>query len=101
MPGQPMYFVVPANAPHPEEAKDFVEYVTSPEIQGGVIIDQYNWYPGIDGIFVESAAPPEAFERLYQDISPEELSERGRSFPLADYFSAMLEEYERVVLGGG
>ena len=25
MPGQPMYFVVPANAAHPEEAKQFVE----------------------------------------------------------------------------
>jgi putative spermidine/putrescine transport system substrate-binding protein len=96
MPGQPMYFIIPANAPHPDAAKQFVEYVTSPEIQGGVIIDQYNWYPGIDGSFVA-----DAFDRLYQDIPPEILSERGRSFPLSDYFSAMLEAYERVVLGGG
>lgn len=100
MPGQPMYFVIPANAPHPDAAKQFVEYVTSPEVQGSVIIDRYNWYPGIDGKFVADAAPPEAFDRLYQDISPEILSERGKSFPLADYFSAMLEAYERVVLGG-
>jgi ABC-type uncharacterized transport system YnjBCD substrate-binding protein len=100
MPGQPMYFIIPANAPHPEEAKQFVEYVTSPEVQGSVIIDRYNWYPGIDGKYVENAAPPEAFERLYQDIPLEVLSERGRSFPLADYFTAMLEAYERVVLGG-
>ncbi len=101
MPGQPMYFVIPANAPHPEAAKEFVEYVTSPKVQGDVIIDRYNWYPGIDGSFVADAAPPEAFDRLYQDIPPEVLSERGRSFPLADYFSAMLEAYERVVIGGG
>lgn len=101
MPGQPMYFIIPANAPHPEQAKQFVQYVTSPQVQGEVIIDRYNWYPGIDGKFVEDAAPPEAFERLYQDISPETLSEFGRSFPLADYFSAMLEAYERVVTGGG
>jgi putative spermidine/putrescine transport system substrate-binding protein len=101
MPGQPMYFIIPANAPHPEAAKEFVEYVTSPKVQGDVIIDRYNWYPGIDGSFVADAAPPEAFDRLYQDISPEILSERGRSFPLADYFSAMLEAYERVVIGGG
>lgn len=101
MPGQPMYFIIPANAPHPEAAKEFVEYVTSPKVQGDVIIDRYNWYPGIDGSFVADAAPPEAFDRLYRDISPETLSERGRSFPLADYFSAMLEAYERVVIGGG
>jgi putative spermidine/putrescine transport system substrate-binding protein len=101
MPGQPMYFVIPANAPHPEQAKEFVDYVTSPQVQGSVIIDRYNWYPGIDGKFVKDSAPPEAFDRLYQDISPETLSTLGLSFPLADYFSAMLEAYERVVTGGG
>jgi putative spermidine/putrescine transport system substrate-binding protein len=101
MPGQPMYFVVPANSAHPEEAKQFVEYVTSPKIQGEVVIDRYNWYPGIDGSFVADSAPPEAFDRLFQDISPETLAERGKSFPLADYFTAMLEAYERVVTGGG
>ncbi len=101
MPGQPMYFVIPANAPHPEQAKEFVQYVTSPKVQGEVIIDRYNWYPGIDGKFVEDAAPPEAFDRLYQDISPETLSQFGLSFPLADYFTAMLEAYERWVTGGG
>ena len=101
MPGQPMYFVVPANAPHPDQAKEFVEYVTSPQVQGEVIIDQYNWYPGIDGSFAEEATPPEAFERLFQDISPETLSELGRSFPIADYFQDMLEAYEQWVIGGG
>jgi ABC-type Fe3+ transport system substrate-binding protein len=101
MPGQPMYFVVPANAPHPDQAKEFVEYVTSPQVQGEVIIDRYNWYPGIDGSFAEEATPPEAFERLFQDISPETLSELGRSFPIADYFQDMLEAYEQWVIGGG
>lgn len=101
MPGQPMYFVIPANAPHPEVAKDFIEFATSPEVQGKVIIDRYNWYPGIDGKFLAEEAPPEAFERLYQDITPENLSENGLSFPQADYFTAMLEAYERVIIGGG
>jgi ABC-type uncharacterized transport system YnjBCD substrate-binding protein len=101
MPGQPMYFVIPANAPHPEVAKDFIEFATSPEVQGKVIIDRYNWYPGIDGKFLEEEAPPEAFERLYQDITPENLSKNGLSFPQADYFTAMLEAYERVIIGGG
>ncbi|MEA3334269.1 MAG: extracellular solute-binding protein [Chloroflexota bacterium] len=100
MPGQPMYFVIPANAPHPEVAKKWIEYVTSPDIQGNVIIDRYNWYPGIDGSFVADVAPPEAFERLYADVPPEELAAKGRSFPTVDYFDAMLEAYEQWVTGG-
>lgn len=100
MPGQPMYFVVPEKSPHPELAREFVEYVTSPEVQGEVIIDRYNWYPGIDGKFVKDAAPAEAFDRLYADVSPEDLAEYGRAFPLAEYFEAMLEAYERWVTGG-
>jgi putative spermidine/putrescine transport system substrate-binding protein len=100
MPGQPMYFVIPENAPNPEMAQKWIEYATSPEVQGNVIIDRYNWYPGIDGKFVEDVAPPEAFERLYADISPEMLSEYGLSFPTVDYFDAMLEAYEKWVTGG-
>lgn len=100
MPGQPMYFVIPKNAPHPEAARAWVEYATSPEIQGKVIIDRYNWYPGIDGSFVKDAAPPEAFDRLYADISPEDLATKGKSFPLAEYFDAMLEAYEQWATGG-
>jgi len=100
LPGQPMYFVIPANAPHPEMAQKWIEYATSPEVQGNIIIDHYNWYPGIDGSFVKDVAPPEAFDRLYADISPEMLSEWGRSFPTVDYFDAMLEAYEKWVIGG-
>lgn len=100
LPGQPMYFVIPKQAGNIEWAKKFVEFATSPEIQGRIIIDRFNWYPGIDGKFVKDAAPPEAFERLYKDITPEDLSRLGRAFPLADYFGAMLEAYERWVIGG-
>jgi putative spermidine/putrescine transport system substrate-binding protein len=100
MPGQPMYFVIPKHSKNAEAAKKFVEYVTSPEIQGSVIIDMYNWYPGIDGQYVKDSAPPEAFERLYKDISPEMLAQLGLSFPIADYFQAMLESYETWVIGG-
>jgi putative spermidine/putrescine transport system substrate-binding protein len=100
MPGQPMYFVIPKNAKNPEWAKKFVEYVTSPEVQGKVIIDRYNWYPGIDGKFVKDTAPKEAFDRLYKDITPEELSKKGLSFPLSDYFDKMLEAYDKWTAGG-
>ncbi len=100
MPGQPMYFAIPKNSRHPEWAKKWIEYVTSPEVQGKVIIDRYNWYPGIDGKFVKDVAPPEAFARLYADISPEELGAKGKSFPTVDYFDAILESYEKWVTGG-
>ena len=100
MPGQPMYFVIPKKAKNPEWAMKFVEFVTSPEIQGKVIIARYNWYPGIDGKYVKDVAPPEAFQRLYKDIKPEDLTKYGLAFPLADYFQQMMEAYERWVIGG-
>lgn len=100
MPGQPMYFVIPKNARNPEWAKKWIEYVTSPEIQGKIIIERYNWYPGIDGKFVQDVAPPEAFERLYKDISPEILGTYGKSFPIVEYFDDILEGYEKWVIGG-
>ncbi|MCL7453564.1 MAG: extracellular solute-binding protein [Anaerolineae bacterium] len=99
MPGQPMYFVIPKNAPHPDMAKEWVEYVTSPEVQGPVIIDRYNWYPGIDGQYVKDVTPPEAFDRLYKDITPEIMNQYGRSFPIVEYFDAMLEAYEQWTSG--
>jgi putative spermidine/putrescine transport system substrate-binding protein len=99
MPGQPMYFVIPKNAKNPEWAAKFVEYVTSPKIQGEVIIDRYNWYPGIDGSYVADVAPAEAFDRLYKDVPPEILLERGLSFPIIEYNDAMLEAYERWTIG--
>ena len=99
MPGQPMYFVIPKNAKNPEWAKKWIEYVTSPKVQGEVIIDRYNWYPGIDGSFVQDVAPPEAFDRLYKDITPEMLSQNGLSFPIVEYNDAMLEAYEKWTIG--
>ncbi|MFQ5854165.1 MAG: extracellular solute-binding protein [Anaerolineae bacterium] len=99
MPGQPMYFVVPKKARNPEWARKFIEFATNPKTQGEVIIDRYNWYPGIDGKFVKDVAPPEAFDRLYADVSPEDLAKYGRAFPLAAYFEQMLEAYERWAVG--
>lgn len=100
LPGQPMHFVIPQKARNIEWAKKFIEFVTSPEIQAKVIVEMYNWYPGIDGRYIEEYTDPAAFKRLYQDIAPEELVSKGLSFPLADYFSAVLESYERWVIGG-
>ena len=34
MPGQPMYYVIPKKTAHPEAAKKYVEFATSPDVQG-------------------------------------------------------------------
>jgi putative spermidine/putrescine transport system substrate-binding protein len=94
MPGQPMYFVIPKNTRHPEEAKKFVELVTSPEFQAEHIVKRFNWYPGIDGNYIKDYVDQETFDTIYKDVTPEMLSEFGLAFPLADYFDAMLEAAE-------
>jgi ABC-type uncharacterized transport system YnjBCD substrate-binding protein len=97
MPGQPMYFVIPKKAAHPEEAKKFVEYVTSPEFQAKEIVMRFNWYPGIDGSALKGSIPQDTYNKIYADVTPEDLAKKGRAFPLADYFSAMLESYEKWI----
>ncbi|MEM3485573.1 MAG: extracellular solute-binding protein [Thermofilum sp.] len=100
LPGQPMYFVIPKKARNIDWAKKFVEFVTSPEIQAKVIVEMYNWYPGIDGTYIKDYVSPEAYARLYRDITPEELREKGLSFALAKYHTAILEAYEKWTIGG-
>jgi putative spermidine/putrescine transport system substrate-binding protein len=95
MPGQPMYFVIPKNAPNPELARKFIEYVTSPAVQAKDIVIKFNWYPGIDGSFLKGAIPQETYDKIYRDVTPQDLSKKGLSFPLADYYSAVLESYEK------
>ncbi len=48
MPGQPMYYVIPAKAANLQLARDFIALATSPEVQAQGIVKQFNWYPGID-----------------------------------------------------
>ena len=48
MPGQPMYYVIPAKAASPDLARQFIELATSPEVQAEGIVKRFNWYPGID-----------------------------------------------------
>lgn len=97
MPGQPMYFVIPKKAAHPEEAKKFVEYVTSPEFQAKQIVMKFNWYPGIDGSYLKGAVPQDIYNKIYGDVTPEDLVKKGQAMPLADYRTAMLEAYEKFI----
>lgn len=95
MPGQPMYFVIPKGAANPELSRKFIEYVTSPEVQARDIVQRFNWYPGIDGSFIKASIPQPVFDKIYGDVTPVDLQKKGLSYPLADYYTAVLESYEK------
>jgi putative spermidine/putrescine transport system substrate-binding protein len=97
MPGQPMYYVIPDNAPNKDLAADFVALATSPEVQAEGIVKRFNWYPGIDADQVQAKLDEETWSKLFTDVTPQELAEKGKPFPIAPYFDAILEAYERQV----
>jgi prepilin-type N-terminal cleavage/methylation domain-containing protein len=98
MPGQPMYYAVPAKTAQKKLAEAFIALATSPQVQADGIVKQFNWYPGIDPQHVQSKLAPEVWNKLFTDISPGDLSKYGRPFPLSEYFTDILEAYERVVM---
>jgi len=77
LPGQPMYYAVPAKAANAALARKFVEFAASPEIQAEGIVKKFNWYPGIDAQHVQSKLDKASWDKLFTDI---------------------VEGYERVVL---
>ncbi len=98
LPGQPMYYVIPAKAANAALAKKFIDFAESPEIQAEGIVKQFNWYPGIDPQFVQAKLTQAEWNKLFVDITPAELAKNGRPFPLSAYFTDIVEGYERVVL---
>ncbi|MBI3513539.1 MAG: extracellular solute-binding protein [Proteobacteria bacterium] len=97
MPGQPMYYVIPAKAANMAAAKKFVELATSPKVQADGIVKKFNWYPGIDATAVKSQLDDATWNKLFVDVTPDELTKKGQPFPLAPYFNDMLEAYEKKV----
>jgi len=98
LPGQPMYYVIPAKAANAAMAKKFIDFAESPEVQADGIVKQFNWYPGIDPQYVQAKLTPAEWSKLFADITPQQLAKNGRPFPLSDYFTDIVEGYERVVL---
>jgi len=98
LPGQPMYYVIPSKAANAALAKKFVDFAESPEVQAEGIVKRFNWYPGIDAQHVQAKLSPADWSKLFTDISPQDLSSYGRPFPLSEYFTDIVEGYERVVL---
>ncbi len=97
MPGQPMYYVTPAKASQPELAREFIALATSPEVQAEGIVKKFNWYPGIDAKNIQSAIDQATWNKLFADVTPEDLATKGKAFPIGPYFDDILESYEKQV----
>lgn len=95
MPGQPMYYVVPAKAAQSDLAKKFVALATSPEVQAEGIVKRFSWYPGIDAKHVQAKLDGATWQKLFTDVTPDDLATKGKPFPVGPYFDAILESYER------
>lgn len=97
MPGQPMYYVVPAKAANAKLAEDFVALATSPKVQADGIVKRFNWYPGINATAVKAELDNATWQKLFVDVTPQDLSTKAKPFPIAPYFNDILESYERKV----
>ncbi|MCC9624452.1 extracellular solute-binding protein [Thalassospira sp. MA62] len=97
MPGQPMYYVVPEGTEKRDLAVDFIELATSPDVQAHGIVEKFNWYPGIDAKYLQSELSEETWNKLFAEITPEDLATKAKSFPVVDYFDAILTSYEKNV----
>jgi len=97
MPGQPMHYVVPAKSPNKELAEKFIALATSPKVQAEGIVSKFNWYPGIDAQYVKPELDQATWDKLFAQITPDDLANNGKPFPFAAYNNAILESYERLV----
>ena len=98
MPGQPMHYVIPAKSPNKALAEKFVALATSPKVQAEGIVERFNWYPGIDAQYVQPALDAATWNKLFTDVTPDDLARYGKPFPIAPYNSAILEAYERQAM---
>jgi ABC-type uncharacterized transport system YnjBCD substrate-binding protein len=97
MPGQPMYYAVPAKAANAKLAAEFIALATSPQVQADGIVKRFNWYPGIDPEAVKAQLDPATWQKLFVDVSPQDLATKGKPFPIVPYFNDILEAYEHTV----
>lgn len=97
MPGQPMYYAVPAKSSKQQLAEKFIALATSPDVQAEGIVKRFNWYPGIDAQYLQSKLNPADWQKLFADITPNDLAQKGKPFPITPYFNDILEGYEKKV----
>lgn len=97
MPGQPYYYSIPAKAANKDLAMKFIELATSPMVQAEGIVNRFNWYPGIDANYVEDSLDPKVWKKLFTDVTPDQLAENGKPFPITPFFTDIKEAYEKQV----
>jgi ABC-type uncharacterized transport system YnjBCD substrate-binding protein len=97
MPGQPMYYSVPAKSGQKKLAEAFIALATSPQVQADGIVKKFNWYPGIDAANLEGKLDKAAWDKLFTDVTPADLAKNAKPFPIAPYFNDILEGYEKKV----
>jgi ABC-type uncharacterized transport system YnjBCD substrate-binding protein len=97
MPGQPMYYAIPAKAANAELAEKFLALATSPEVQAEGIVKRFNWYPGIDAAHLDGKLDAALWQALFSDITPSDLAAKGKPFPLGQYMNEIREAYRQRV----
>ena len=97
MPGQPYYYGIPEGAANRDAAIRFIELATSPAVQAEGIVNRFNWYPGIDAQHVQDSLDPEVWEKIFSDVTPDDLAAKGKPFPLGAFFADIMESYEQQV----
>jgi len=97
MPGQPMYYAIPAKAANAATAEKFVTLATSPEVQAEGVVKRFKWYPGIDARHLQGMLDAAAWNTFFSDMSPDELSAKGKPFPHARYLNDIMESYRSKV----
>jgi putative spermidine/putrescine transport system substrate-binding protein len=97
LPGQPMYYVVPERATNADLARRFIALATSPQVQAEGIVRRFNWLPGIDAQHVQTHLDAQTWQRLFRDVQPATLAERGQPMPMGNFFREIQEDYERLV----
>ena len=65
-------------------------------MQADGIVKKFNWYPGIDAQYVKPKLDDATWNKLFVDITPDDLATKGKPFPIAPYNNAILEAYETV-----
>ena len=70
---------------------------TSPEVQAEGIVKRFNWYPGHRRRERQGrSSTPATWSKLFTDVTPADLATKAKPFPLSQYFTDILEAYERV-----
>ena len=70
---------------------------TSPEVQAEGIVKRSTGIRASTRKNLEGKLDQAAWKKLFTDISPDDLRQKGKPFPLAPYFNDILEGYERKV----